>query len=218
MASTLTSPRSRTQIEAVVVPFAAAVRANSMRSSGSGCHRGRDLISEIGVDMSRFPTAGHLTSWAKFAPGVSESAGRRKGRGASGHGNRYLASVLGEIAVALGRTDTFLGERYRRIARRRGTNRATSRWGGRCWSWSGVCCPSPRPVSRTSGRISISAAVASNARKPVTSASSRHWVTESPSSPSPDPKPIDPGSVEDHPAPLRCAGCCRTPGYVRFSD
>jgi transposase len=112
-----------TQIEAVVAPFAAAVHQLD-EVVGIGVTAAWILISEIGVDMSRFPTAGHLTSWAKFAPGVSESAGRRKGRGATGHGNRYLASVLGEIAVAIGRTDTFLGERYRRIARRRGTNRA----------------------------------------------------------------------------------------------
>ncbi|HEX5405359.1 MAG TPA: IS110 family transposase [Pseudonocardiaceae bacterium] len=111
------------QIEAVIAPFAAAVRRLD-EVVGIGVTAAWILISEIGVDMSRFPTAGHLTSWAKFAPGVSQSAGRRKGNGATGHGNRYLASVLGEIAVAVGRTDTFLGERYRRIARRRGTNRA----------------------------------------------------------------------------------------------
>jgi hypothetical protein len=74
--------------------------------------------------MSRFPTAGHLGSWAKFAPGVKESAGKKKGKGATGHGNRYLAKVLGEAAVTAGRTDTFLGERYRRIARRRGKKTA----------------------------------------------------------------------------------------------
>jgi transposase len=74
--------------------------------------------------MTRFPTAGHLVSWAKFAPGVKESAGKRKGRGATGHGNPYLARMLGEAAVAAGRTDTFLGERYRRIARRRGSKKA----------------------------------------------------------------------------------------------
>jgi hypothetical protein len=74
--------------------------------------------------MSRFPTAGHLTSWARLAPIVSESAGKRKGRNATGHGNRYPARVLGEAAVAAGKTDTFLGERYRRIARRRGTKKA----------------------------------------------------------------------------------------------
>src|SRR5215203_1096130 len=82
------------------------------------------LIAEIGTDMTWFPTAGHLVSWAKFAPGVKESAGKRKGRGSTGHGNPYLARVLGEAAVAAGRTDTFLGGRHRRIARRRGANKA----------------------------------------------------------------------------------------------
>ncbi|MFI7503328.1 transposase [Streptomyces sp. NPDC049687] len=69
------------------------------------------IIAEIGLGMSRFPTAGHLASWARFAPGVKESAGKNKGRGATGHGNRYLARVLGEAAVGAARTDTFLGER-----------------------------------------------------------------------------------------------------------
>jgi transposase len=82
------------------------------------------LIAELGTDMTRFPTAGHLVSWAKFAPGVKESAGKRKGSGSTGHGNPYLARVLGEAAVAASKTNTFLGERYRRIARRRGKKRA----------------------------------------------------------------------------------------------
>ncbi len=51
-------------------------------------------------------------------------AGKTKGNSSTGHGNRYLARVLGEAAVAAARTDTFLGERYRRIARRRGAKRA----------------------------------------------------------------------------------------------
>ncbi|GAA4588555.1 hypothetical protein GCM10023194_40550 [Planotetraspora phitsanulokensis] len=55
---------------------------------------------------------------------MKESAGRKKGRGATGYGNPYLARVLGEAAVSAGKTNTFLGERYRRIARRRGKKRA----------------------------------------------------------------------------------------------
>ncbi len=53
----------------------------------------RVIIAEVGLDMSRFPTPAHLASWARFAPGVKESARHRKGTGATGHGNRYLASV-----------------------------------------------------------------------------------------------------------------------------
>jgi transposase len=91
---------------------------------GVGQVAARLLLAELGTDMTRFPTAGHLVSWAKFAPGVKESAGKRKGSGSTGHGNPYLARVLGEAAVAASKTDTFLGERYRRIARRRGKRRA----------------------------------------------------------------------------------------------
>ena len=63
-------------------------------------------------------------SWAKYAPGVSESAGKRTSSGTTGHGIPYLARVLGEAAVAASKTKTFLGERYRRIGRRRGRKRA----------------------------------------------------------------------------------------------
>jgi transposase len=69
------------------------------------------ILAEIGTDMTRFPTAGHLVSWARLAPGIKESAGKKKGKGSTGHGNAS-------------KTDTFLGERYRRIARRRGSKRA----------------------------------------------------------------------------------------------
>ena len=55
---------------------------------------------------------------------IKESAGKKKGKNATGHGNRYLARALGEAAVAASRTGTFLGERYQRIARRRGKKKA----------------------------------------------------------------------------------------------
>ena len=112
-----------TQIEELITPFAQAVEKLD-EITGVGTTAAHVMIAEIGVDMSRFPTAAHLCSWARFAPGVKESAGKQKGRGSTGHGNPYLARVLGEAAVAAGKTDTFLGERYRRIARRRGKKKA----------------------------------------------------------------------------------------------
>jgi transposase len=82
------------------------------------------MLAETGIEMTRFPTAGHLVSWARYAPGVNESAGKKKGKNSTGHGNPYLARVLGNAAAAAGKTDTFLGERYRRIARHRGAKKA----------------------------------------------------------------------------------------------
>jgi transposase len=110
-------------IEEMVAPFALAVDKLD-EIPGLGAKAAHVILAEIGVDMSRFPTPAHLASWARFAPGVKESAGKRKGTPSTGHGNRYLARVLGEAAVAAGKTDTFLGERYRRLARRRGKKRA----------------------------------------------------------------------------------------------
>jgi len=112
-----------TQIEAQIAPFAPAV-ARLDEIPGVGATAAAVIIAEVGVDMTRFPTPAHLSSWARFAPGVKESAGRKKGIGSTGHGDRYLARVLGEAAVGASRPNTFLGERYRRIARRRGKKKA----------------------------------------------------------------------------------------------
>jgi transposase len=111
------------KLEQLIAPFAQAVERLD-EITGVGRTAAQLILAEVGTDMGRFPTAGHLASWAKFTPGVKQSAGKTKGKSSTGHGNRYLARVLGEAAVAAGRTDTFLGERYRRIARRRGTKRA----------------------------------------------------------------------------------------------
>ncbi len=111
------------RIEELVTPFAQAVDKID-EVPGIGVAAAHVILAEIGTDMSRFPTAGHLCSWARFAPGVKESAGKKKGAGSTGHGNPYLARVLGEAAVAAGKTDTFLGERYRRLARRCGKKKA----------------------------------------------------------------------------------------------
>src|SRR3954454_13827989 len=111
------------EIEAYLVPFeGAAQRLDEI--PGIGPVAAAVIIAEIGVDMTRFPTAGHLCSWARFSPGINSSAGKNQGNGSTGHGDRYLARVLGEAAVSASKTDTFLGERYRRIARRRGKKKA----------------------------------------------------------------------------------------------
>jgi len=111
------------QIDVQLAPFAeAAARLDEI--PGIGPVAAAAIIAEIGVDMSRFPTAGHLCSWAKFAPGINSSAGKSKGSASSGHGNPYLARILGEAAVGTTKTNTFLAARYRRIARRRGQPRA----------------------------------------------------------------------------------------------
>ena len=111
------------QIEEHLAPFDDAV-ARLDEIPGIGPTAAAVIIAEIGTDMTRFPTPGHLTSWAKFAPGIKSSAGKTKGNGSTGHGNRYLARILGEAAAGAARTDTFLGARYRRIARRRGKKKA----------------------------------------------------------------------------------------------
>ena len=111
------------KIEEMIAPFAAAARRLD-EIPGINSIAARAILAETGIDMARFPTAGHLVSWARFAPGVKESAGKKKGNNATGHGDSYLARVLGNAAVSAGRTDTFLGERYRRIARRRGRKKA----------------------------------------------------------------------------------------------
>ena len=111
------------RIDEQIAPFAKAVtRLDEI--PGIGVTAAQVIIAEVGLDTTRFPTPDHLASWARFAPGISESAGRKKGGSSTGKGNRYLARVLGEAAVGAGRTKTFLGERYRRIAKRRGKKRA----------------------------------------------------------------------------------------------
>ncbi len=110
-------------IEELVAPFADTV-AKLDEVAGIGRIAASAILAEIGLDMSRFPTDGHLCAWARFAPGTKESAGKKKGAGSTGHGNRYLAKVIGEAVAGAAKTDTFLGERYRRLARRRGGKKA----------------------------------------------------------------------------------------------
>jgi transposase len=135
-----------TRIEDLIAAIPAAQGADADGSTGPGAGRGTDaavlpavdrldeitgigragaqsVIAEIGLDIDRFPTSGHLVSWAKLSPRTIQSGSKHRG-GRTGKGNPYLKGVLGEAAAAAARTNTFLGERYRRIVKRRGKLKA----------------------------------------------------------------------------------------------
>jgi transposase len=81
------------------------------------------IIAETGLDMTRFPTADHLVSWAGLAP-VARKSGPKSRKPGKGQGDAYLKGYCTQAANGAARTDTFLGERLRRLSRRLGGNRA----------------------------------------------------------------------------------------------
>jgi transposase len=105
------------KVEALTEPYLAQIsQLDAIPGIGPVC--AQDIIAEIGADMTVFPTAAHLVSWARWSPQVRQSAGKRKGSNSTGRGNPYLGAALGEAAGSAGRTQTFPGARYRRLARR----------------------------------------------------------------------------------------------------
>lgn len=130
-----------TRIEAVIAAIPAASAVNEDRDRPDTSHTNlaaierldeipgisrltaQVILAEVGLDMTRFPTANHLAAWAKLTPRTIQSGARHRA-GKTGKGNPYLKGVLGEAAVAAAKTNTFLGERYRRIVKRRGKLKA----------------------------------------------------------------------------------------------
>jgi transposase len=114
------------QVAALLAPFDEQVK-HLITIPGVGQGTAEVIIAEIGVDMSRFPTAGHLASWAGMCPGNHESAGKRRS-GRTRHGNTALRSALVEAAWAASRSKgTYLSAQYWRLHRRfgkKGQNKA----------------------------------------------------------------------------------------------
>lgn len=118
-----TIERFNEQIEVYCRPFEDAVVLLDT-IPGVGRETAEIIVSEIGTDMSRFPTADHLSSWAGVAPGNNESAGKRRS-GKTMQGNKVLGAALNQAAHAAARTkNTYLSAQYRRLAARRGKKKA----------------------------------------------------------------------------------------------
>lgn len=110
-------------IEELLAPYEAAVSL-LVTIPGVSYRTAQVILAEIGADMSRFPTAGHLASWAGMCPGNNESAGKHRS-GRTRHGSKWLRKALIEASQAAGRTkNTYLAAQYAQIRTRRGPQRA----------------------------------------------------------------------------------------------
>ncbi len=117
--------RLSVEIEEQIAPFAKP-RELLVTIPGIRQRAAEVLISEIGVDMSIFPTPKRLASWAKVSPGNDQSAGKRRS-GKTGEGNKWLRATLNESATAAARTkDTYLAAQYQRLRGRRGHSKAVT--------------------------------------------------------------------------------------------
>jgi hypothetical protein len=149
--------------------------------------------------------------WADRTP-LDNSSGKRSGSAAHKKGNRYIAAITGETAVAAGKTHTREGARYRRIARRRGKNKACVALGNTQLRVLHALLSHPGSRYCDLGPATTNASATTTARSASSSASSAPSATKSPSAASPNPNPAqqaprppDPGR-HPHPAPLRPPG------------
>ncbi|RKN59683.1 IS110 family transposase [Paenibacillus ginsengarvi] len=112
-----------TEIDQRMAPFADDLKLLDS-IPGVGKRTAEQIIAEVGTDMTRFPTPGHLCSWAGMTPGHDESAGKKRSA-KTRKGNKKLRSALTESARAVARKkNSYLSAQYHRIAARRGKNRA----------------------------------------------------------------------------------------------
>ena len=144
------------------------------------------ILAEIGTDMSRFPTPEHLVSWAKLCPRTIQS-GPVTRAGKTGKGNPYLKGALGEAAAAAARTNTFLGERYRRLVKRRGKLKALVAVARSILVIVWHLLANPTARFRDLGPDYHTNRIAIQRRSATTSPNSPPWATASPSNPPPNP-------------------------------
>ena len=113
------------RIEEVMSPLEKTALEILDEIPGIDCRAAQNVLAEIGSDMSRFPTSGHLAAWAGLCPGNNQSAGKRRS-GRMQQGNRWLKATLNQCAWAASRKkDSYFAAQHRRIASRRGVKRAT---------------------------------------------------------------------------------------------
>jgi transposase len=116
--------RLRAEVQAGADPFVPAAVELLDSLPGVGEHSAHTIVAEIGVDMARFPSEGHLASWAGMCPGNNESAGKRK-KGATTKGSPYLRAALIEAAWAASHgKGTYWAAKYKRLVKRLGKKRA----------------------------------------------------------------------------------------------
>jgi len=174
------------RIRQLAAPFASVVdRLDEI--PGVGATAAWTILAEIGLDMSRFPTSAHLCSWARFAPGVNQSAGKNKG-----------PAVLPGTATAISAKPSARPPSPPRAPTPSSAS-ATGAWpavaeaheppsrsGGRSWSSSGICCASPMPATATWDRTTPAAVPTPTTAPATTSGNSKPSATPSPSHPRPD--------------------------------
>jgi transposase len=112
------------RIEAVMTPLEKEAVAKLDEIPGFDVRAAQNVLAEIGTDMSRFPTEGHLASWAGMCPGNNESAGKKRS-GRMNEGNKWLKRTLNQTAWAGSRTKaSYFRSQFQRLSRRRGVKRA----------------------------------------------------------------------------------------------